>query len=147
MEGLPNIADAIRKMTEAYADGLSLMTKTLESVPKQSADRSGLEQWVRLARMSKDAFVTALEQGFQLWERESRRMLDAASAGAPPSPENPFEVWAENWKKTLDGFTAAAKAGDAWSEQARKQAALVQQTMQEGMKAWQRLWQPPERRA
>jgi hypothetical protein len=57
-----------------------------------------------------------------------------------------MEAWAENWRKTLDAFTGASKLGEAWSEEARKQFELAQQAMQEGLRVWQRFWQPGERK-
>lgn len=145
MEPLPNVADGIRKMTETFAEALSTVTRSLESLPKQSTETQRLlaEQWLRLARMSKDGVVTALNQGFDLWERECRRALGVA--GVAPSG-NPMEAWAENWKRVMDAFTAACGVGDVWSEEARKQAQLLQQNFQEAMRAWQRLWQTWERK-
>ena len=37
-----------------------------------------VENWLRVARMSKDGVITALEQGFKLWEREIRRTVSSA---------------------------------------------------------------------
>lgn len=145
METLPNIADAIRRVSEAYAEALSIMTKALESLPKpgNEAQRRLAEEWLRVARMGKDGIVAALNQGFGLWERECLRALGAL----PPEPQgNPMEAWADNWRSTLDVFAVASKLGDAWSEEARKQAELVQQTIQEGLRAWQQFWQAPKRK-
>ncbi len=145
MEGLPNFADSIRKVTEAYAEGFSIMTKMLGTLPRDSAEMRRLgEQWLRLARMIKDGTVTAIDQGFEFWERQVRQMLDATSAAAPAtSLTNPMEAWAENWRKGLETMMAT---GATWSEEARKQTDLLQKTVQEGLLAWQRLWQLPERK-
>ena len=145
MEGLPNVVDAIRRMSEAYAASLSIMTKALEGMPKpgNDAQRRQAEDWFRMARLGKDGVVAALNQGFELWERECRRAMGALSA--QPS-SNPMEAWADNWRKMLETFMATSKLGEAWSDEARKQVALVQQTMQEGLQAWQRFWQPAERK-
>jgi hypothetical protein len=145
MDALPDIADTIRRLNEAYAQTLSAMTKAVESFPKpgSEAQRRLAEEWLRVARMSKDGIVTAVNQGFELWERECRRALGAL----PTEPlGNPMEAWAENWRKTLDAFTGASKLGEAWSEEARKQFELAQQAMQEGLRVWQRFWQPGERK-
>ena len=142
METLPKILDAFRKTTEAYIEGLSTMTKAIESLPKLTGEghRQWFEQWLTLARMSKDGVVTALNEGFALWERECRRLVGAPHGAVQPSM-NPIEVWAENWKKTMEAFAPALKVGEASSETVQKQAQLVQQTMLEGVTAWVRLWQ------
>ena len=146
MEALPNFTDAIRKVTEAYIEGFSIMTRTLGSLPKDGAETRRLaEQWLRLARMLKDGTVTAIDQGFELWERQVRQILDATTAAAPAAPfANPMEIWAENWKKGLDTMMGAGAT--TWSEEVRKQTELLQKTMQEGLAAWARLRQLPERK-
>jgi hypothetical protein len=149
VDTLPNLADTLRQLTDAYTSALSVMTRALEGLPRQDGEayRRLAEQWLRLARMSKDGFVTAIEQGFELWERECRRALEASTAGPSSRPApNPLEAWAENWKKTLEAATAASPAGEAGSAEMRKQAEAFQRTMQESLAAWQRLWQPPERK-
>lgn len=142
-DNLSGIGDAIRKASEAYAEAIATVSKALEEIAKQagSADRERLvENWLRVARMSKDGVVTALEQGFELWEREIRRMV-AAGAGAAKAPKNPMETWAENWRKATEAFTGGA----GWSEEARKHAETVQKTLAEGVRAWQRLWEPEKK--
>jgi hypothetical protein len=141
MDSLPDFAEAMRKITAAYADGFAIMTKTLGTLPKDSSETRRLaEQWLRQARMMKDGMVTVIDQGFELWEREIRRVLDATASAAPPraSSTNPMEVWAEGWKK---GLETMAGAGGIWSEEARRQMELLQRTMQEGLAAWQRLFE------
>jgi hypothetical protein len=141
METPPDFAEAIRKITAAYAEGFSIMTRTLGMLPKDSSDTRRLaEQWLRQARMIKDGTVTAIDQGFELWEREIRRVLDATGSGAAPPapPANLMEAWAENWKKGLDTMVTA---GAMWNEEARKQIEPLQKTMQEGLVAWQRLFE------
>jgi hypothetical protein len=142
METLPSILDAIRKTAEAYLDGLSTMTKAIESLPKLAGDahRQWLEQWLTLARTSKDGVITALNEGFALWERECRRLVGAPHAAIQPSL-NPLEIWAENWRKATEAFAGSSQLGQAWSEAVEKQARLVQHTMEEGLRAWQQLWQ------
>ncbi len=68
METFPSILDAIRKTTEAYVDGLSTMTKAIESLPNLAGDahHQWLEQWLTLARTSKNGVITALNEGFAL---------------------------------------------------------------------------------
>lgn len=142
METLPNILDAIRKTSEAYIDALETMTKAIESLPKLAGEthRELFEQWLNLARISQDGMVTALNEGFALWERECRRLVGAPHGAVQPSV-NPIEAWAENCRKTMDAFAPAFKLGEALRETAWKRAQLVQQTMQEGVSVWLRLWQ------
>jgi hypothetical protein len=145
MNGLPDITEAMQKMAAAYTDGLAVMTRTLEGLAKQGPDARGLgEQWLRLARMSKDGAITAIEQGFQLWEREVRRMIESSTPTAPPAT-NPMAAWTEAWTKSVQELTRAG-GGGTWAEDARHQTELIQQTFQEGLRAWQRLLQPPERK-
>ena len=144
MEGLPNFADTIRKMTEAYAEWCSIMTRAPGSLPSDHGEMRRLaEQWLRLARMIKDGTVLAIDQGFELWERQARQVLDAVPAASPAPSGTPIEAWAENWKKSLD---AMLTGGATWNEQVHKQTELLEKTMREGLLAWQRLWQPPERK-
>ena len=80
-DNLSGIGDAIRKASAAYAEALAAVGKALQGLAGGAAggDRDRLvENWLRVARMSKDGVITALEQGFKLWEREIRRT--AASA-------------------------------------------------------------------
>jgi hypothetical protein len=95
--------------------------------------------------MAKDGMVTALEQGFQWWERQLREQVrrtgSAAGAGSEKKHANPMEAWAENWRKATESFSAS---GD-WTEAARKQAESVQKTLQDGLRAWQRMWEPEKK--
>lgn len=152
METQSTFADAIRKTAEAYAEALSAVMNALEGMPKQGGEehRRTAEQWLRMARMSKDSVVLAIDQGFDLWETQCRRAIGAPHSGEPRAapgdpPRNPMEAWAENWKKTVDAFTGTGQPGDAWSEAVRKQAEMAQQAWQEGLRAWQRLWPAPPR--
>lgn len=145
-EAWPNFADAVRKTCEAYAEGLAAVTKALEGVSRQEGDtqRQAIDQWMTLARTSKDNLIAALNQGFEIWERECRRLAGAPMAGAMPTWTNPLEVWAETWKRSMDSlFGAASQPGAFWTEQARRQAELTQQAIQESLRAWQRLWRAP----
>jgi hypothetical protein len=143
-ENLSGIGEAIRKASEAYVEALTAVTKALTKLAAQSGagpDRERLvENWLRVARMSKDGVVSALEQGFELWEREIRRMA-AGGAAAAPKAANPMEAWAENWRKATEAFAGSS----AWGEESRKQAEAVQQMLQDGLRAWQRLWEPPKK--
>jgi hypothetical protein len=93
-----------------------------------------VENWLRLARMSKDAMVNALEQGFETWEREIRRTT--IQSGVTAAPTNPFDAWSENWRKAVDSF-----AGGADTEEFRKQAEAIRSRFADGMRSWQRLWE------
>src|SRR5207244_13099430 len=77
MENDANFADAVRKTFEAYTEALSAVMKALEQLPKQGGDahRQTVEQWLTLARMSKESVVAAINQGFDLWERACRRLV------------------------------------------------------------------------
>ncbi len=99
---LAGIGEAIRKAAAAYADALSAVGKALQNVAGSAAgvDRDRLvENWLRVARMSKDGVITALEQGFELWEREIRRTAAMTRSAAGERPSNPADVWAENWRR------------------------------------------------
>ena len=136
-DNLSGFGEAIRQAGEAYAETIATLTKALLGSGEKAAgtdrDRT-IENWLRLARMSKDGMITALEQGFELWEREVRRMATSSSAEKPPA--NPFEAWSENWRKAMD-----AVSGSAGNEEFRKQAEAVRSRFAEGMRAWQSLWE------
>ncbi len=148
-EDFSGIADVIRKASEAFAETLSAVNKAINDIAAQAGaglDRDQMvEKWLRAARMGKDGMVTALEQGFEWWERQVReqvrRTAGATGAGSAKKPANPMEAWAENWRKATEAFTAS---GD-WTEAARKQAESVQKTLQDGLRAWQRLWEPEKK--
>lgn len=145
-EDFPGIGDVIRKAGEAFAETLSAVDKAVKDLAAQASagvDRDQMvENWLRAARMSKDGMVTALEQGFQWWERQIREQVrrTASAAGAEKKP-NPMEAWAENWRKATESFGASGK----WTEEARKQAESVQKTLQDGPRAWQRMWEPEKK--
>jgi hypothetical protein len=144
-EDLSSINDVIRKASEAFAETLSAVNKAVKDFAAQASagiDREQMvENWIRAARMSKDGFVSALDQGFQWWERRVREQVrrTAASSGAPGGKKqpNPMEEWAETWRKATESFAASGK----WAEEARKQAETVQKTLQDGLRAWQRMWE------
>jgi hypothetical protein len=145
-EDFPGIGEVIRKAGEALAETLSAVDKAVKDLATQASagfDREQMvENWLRAARMSKDGMVTALEQGFQWWERQVREQArrSASAAGAEKKP-NPMEAWAENWRKATESFGASGK----WTEEARKQAESVQKTLQDGLRAWQRMWEPEKK--
>ena len=145
-EDLSNISEVIRKAGEAFAETLSAVNKAVKDFTVHAGaglDREQvIENWIRAARMSKDGMITALEQGFQFWERQLREQVrrsgSAAGAGAEKKSTNPMEAWAESWRQATEAFGASGK----WTEEARKQAESVQRTLQEGLRAWQRMWEP-----
>jgi hypothetical protein len=148
MNGAAGIPDAIRKACEAYVEGLAAVMRALANLPREGgeAHRRMVEQWLILARTSKDSFVAALNQSLDLWERECRRAVGAPHAAGVTFPGgNPLEGRAETWKRGIEMF-AAGPAADAYREAVRRQGELVQQSLEEGMPAWQRLWQPAERK-
>jgi hypothetical protein len=146
MDSGPNVADAITRTTEAYTRALATAMSFLATASPREAASPAAEQWLRLARMTKDGVLLAIEQGFVLWERECRRVLAGGATLAPgPLPLNPIEAWTDSWRKALESLNAAARPDDAWAASARKQAEAMQQMVQEGLTAWLRLWQPPAR--
>jgi hypothetical protein len=142
------ISDAIRKASEAYVQALTTVTKALQGLASQvnSTDREKLvENWLRVARMSKDGIITALESGFQYWETEIRRTAATAARSTTTATEgkNPMEAWAENWRKATEAFTSGP-AG-SWTEELRLQSEAVQKSLQDGIRQWQRLWEPDKK--
>ena len=141
---LSGIGEAIKQASEAYASAIAALTKAAQNLEGLAAgsDRDRMiENWLRLARMSKDGVITAIDQGFAMWEREVRRMASSAS-GAAQQPANPIEAWAENWRKAMDSFGAA----NPMSEEFRKQAESVQKTLTDSIRSWQQLWEPAEKK-
>jgi len=143
-DNLSGIGEAIRKASEAYAEALGAVGKALQNLAGGTAgvDRDRLvENWLRVARMSKDGVITALEQGFELWEREIRRTV-ATAKGSRRQSSNPMEAWTENWRRATEAFSGGA---GSLGEEARKQAETIQKTLQDGLRAWQRLWEPEKK--
>jgi len=144
-DNLSGIGEAIRRAGEAFAEAITAMSKTVENVAgKASAgpERDRLiENWLRIARMSKDGAMTAIEHGFEVWEREVRRLM--TSGGQSQSAANPMEAWAENLRKATESLVGGNMA--SLSEEARKQAETVQKTVADGIRAWQRLWAPEKK--
>lgn len=135
-DNLSDVGEAIRKASEAYAQAIAAVSRALQNiVPAGGADRERLvENWLRVARMSKDGMVTAIEQAFQFWENEVRR---STSGGTSARSSNPMDAWAENWRKATETFTSGN-----WNEDARKQAENVQKILADGIRAWQKMWEP-----
>jgi hypothetical protein len=142
-DNLSSISEAIQKASEAYTEAITSVSKTLEKIGMQASgpERDRLvENWLRVARMSKDGVVSAIEHGFELWQAEVRRMVAAGAAASKPIA-NPMQAWAENWRKATEAFSG----GGNWNEEARKQAEMIQKTLADGMRAWQRLWEPEKK--
>ena len=135
-DNLSDIGEAIRKASEAYAEAIAAVSKALQNIAAQagSGDRDRLiENWLRVARMSKDGMITAIEQAYEFWEREVRR---TATGNSSSTRSNPMDALAENWRKATQAF-----ASGNWSEEARKQAQNVQKILSDGVRAWQRMWE------
>jgi len=67
-DNLSDIGEAIRKASEAYAQAISAVSKALQNLAAQAggSDRDRLvENWLRVARMSKDGMITASEQAYE----------------------------------------------------------------------------------
>jgi hypothetical protein len=139
-DDLFGISEAIQKSGEAFAKAISSVGKALRDASDLpgSSDRDRLlENWMRVARLSKDGVITAIEQGFELWERQIRQM--AAQGGRTEArPTTPMDAWTENWRTAIEAFTT----GGNWSDEVRRQAETVQQTLTDGIRAWQRMWEP-----
>src|SRR5262249_19623563 len=139
-DNLSNIGEAIRKASEAYAEAIAAVSKALQNIAAQAggADRDRLiEEWLRVARMSKDGMLTGIVQAYEFWEREIRR---GSSGGSSAQPSNPMDAWSENWRKATEVF-----ASGNWGAEARKQAESVQKIMTDGIRAWQRMWEPEKK--
>jgi hypothetical protein len=139
-DNLSDIGEAIRKASEAYAEAIAAVSKALQNIAAQagSGDRDRLiENWLRVARMSKDGMITAIEQAYEFWEREVRR---TATGNSSSTRSNPMDGWADNWRKATEAF-----ASGNWSEEARKQAQNVQKILSDGVRAWQRMWEPEKK--
>jgi hypothetical protein len=139
-DNLSDIGEAIRKASEAYAEAIAAVSKALQNVAAQagSGDRDRLiENWLRVARMSKDGMITAIEQAYEFWEREVRR---TATGNPSATRSNPMDAWADNWRKATEAFASCN-----WSEEARKQAQNVQKILSDGVRAWQRMWEPEKK--
>ncbi len=137
------ISDAIQKSGDALAKAISAVGKALRDVSSLpgSSDRDRLlENWMRVARLSKDGVVNAIEQGFERWERQIRQMASQGGR-AEARPTNPMDAWTENWRTAIEAFTS----GGNRSEEVRRQAEKVQQTLAEGIRAWQRLFEPDKK--
>lgn len=138
---------AIKQSNEAYTAAISALSRAVENLGMETpgSDRERLvENVLRLARMSKDAVVSAIEQGFELWERQVRRVslasAEATSSRSTTARSNPIEIWAENWRKAMEAFVVGGA-----NEELRKQAEAIQNNFLEGIRAWQRLWEPENR--
>jgi hypothetical protein len=139
-DNLSDIGEAIRKASEAYTQAIAAVSKALQNIATQSGgpDRDRLvENWLRVARMSKDGIITAIEQAYEFWEREVRR---SAGGSTSARASNPIDAWVENWRKATEAFNAGN-----WGEEARKQAENVQKILTDGIRAWQRTWEPEKK--
>ena len=133
-----SFGEAIRKASEAYGEAISAVTRALQNIVGQASggDRErAVENWLRIARMSKDGIITAIEQGYEYWEREVRRTVGGGAASRAQS--SPMDAWTENWRKATEAFTSGN-----WNDEVRNQADNVQKILADGMRAWQRLWEP-----
>lgn len=133
------MGDAMRKAAETFADAISAVSKSIQSSIAGVAgpDRERMiENWLRIARMSKDGAISAIEHGYEVWEREMRRM--GGAAGGASTASDPMTAWAENLRKATETVMSGASSV---GEEARKQAESLQKTVGEGIRAWQQLWE------
>lgn len=143
---MSDVLKAMRTAGDAYAETLATLSKAFEQMSKQATGPTGeraqiLENWLRVARMSKDGLVISIEQGFELWERECRRIAASAKSGADEA-SSPFEAWTENWKRAAEALQAGS---GTWNSETQKFAEGVQKSLQEGLRAWQSLWESPRK--
>jgi hypothetical protein len=139
-DNLSDIGEAIRKASEAYLQAIATVSKALQNITAQASgsERDRLvENWLRVARMSKDGIITAIEHAYEFWEREVRNAATGASSAKVSSP---IDAWVENWRKATETL-----ASGSWSEEARKQAENVQKILAEGIRTWQRVWDPAKK--
>jgi hypothetical protein len=143
-DNISGISDAIKKASEAFAEAIAGVTKTIQGAAEKTSgperDRM-VENWLRIARMSKDGMITAVEHGFEVWEREIRRVT-AAAGGDTKASANPMDAWAENLRKATE---AMMSGGTGFGEEARKQVESVQKSIADGVRAWQKLWEPTKK--
>ena len=129
--------------TVLYAD-LSGSTALVDGQPKLFAAevyKAFLRCAARIIR-SEDGVITALEQGFELWEREIRRTVASVKSGGTHETSSPMDAWTENWRRATEAFTGGT---GTIGEEARKQAETIQKTLQDGLRAWQKLWEPDKK--
>jgi hypothetical protein len=142
-DNLSGIGDAIRRASEGFAEAITAVSKSIQNAAKGGGDRErAIENWLRIARMSKDGVITAIEHGFEVWEREVRRATSAGGGSAPKAPSSPMEAWAENLRKATDTLLGGAPGT---SDEAHKQAESVRKSVADGIRAWQRLWEPEKK--
>ena len=143
-DNISGISDAIKKASEAFAEAIAAVTKTIQGAAEKTSgperDRM-VENWLRIARMSKDGMITAVEHGFEVWEREIRRITSSAT-GSSKASAGPMDAWADNLRKATE---AMMSGGTGFGEEARKQAEAVQKTLADGVRAWQKLWEPEKK--
>jgi len=134
-------------LSEDEKEALAATMKAIADLPREGGQlhRQTVEQWLGMARANKGNFVAAVNQGFDIWERECRRLIGAPhQSGALPVGANPMEVWLENWQRAVAAMTAGSVPGEPYRELVRRQTELVQQALLDGVGAWRRRW--PRRR-
>src|SRR6202158_6541863 len=69
----------LRDITRAYEDGLAAIGNAIGDLAKKripDGERQ-IEKWISVARIAKDSYVAAIDQGFAAWERRIRRAMTA----------------------------------------------------------------------
>ncbi len=147
-EDFSGIGDVIRKASEALAETLSAVNKAVKDLAEQAGaglDRDQMvESWLRAARMSKDGMITALEQGFQWWERQVREQARRTASAAGWRRRRPPIRWRRG-RRTGARRPSRSAPRASGPRRRRKQAESVQKTLQDGLRAWQRLWEPEKK--
>lgn len=107
--------------------------------------RALVDQWFALARATKDTMISAFDIGFDLWERESRRLIGAGAPPASTPSATAADAWLDGWKRLMESYAVAWRSA-AWADQARAQTEFTARLLNESLKAWRPLWQGPAER-
>lgn len=142
-DNLSGIEEAIRQASQGFAEAIMAVSKSIQNAAKGGGDRErAIENWLRIARMSKDGVITAIEHGFEVWEREMRRATSANGRSAPKASSQPMEAWAENLRKATDALLGR---GPDSSDEMGRPIESVRKAVADSIRAWQRLWESEKR--
>ncbi len=148
MSQTSDIAKALKQMSDAYVEAITTVSRAVADAVKRGGDKEAprVEYWLRLARMGKDGFVTAVEQGFEMWEREMRRTLSSVKrevetekVARETRPPDALQSFIDNWNEASKTFLDTVGSSELGKE-ARKQAEQFASTMRDSLKAWQKMW-------
>ena len=145
------IGKVLRDITQAYVDGLSTIGGAIGDLAKRRIPDSErqMEHWIGVARAAKDGYVAAIDQGFAVWERRIRQTMaraQSSSAGkesksGQKAPASQIEAWLAAWRNANESFMQSIRESGL-GEEALKQTRELRKTLEDGLKNWQKLWQP-----